>query len=1118
MAIKSTLDLFESPIPATFEDVDDVELEIFFALGIVNPYGPTLTYVAAIGEPKLGVSRQLVSVLLNPFSQDYKQIGRFTIGDDLTPQILDPLYKLTIGDCPSLILLSGNSNEQLRALRSEQILSTFDRKDVDRLCAWIEDYFGNPWDRIRAVMDEKKAPESEQSSVSSLKRLSYINTKTEHVWQELQALFYAWDGSINQAQISESLKRSAFPKDKFKHHFTERLLPSLWVPAPPADSSDPPPVIKPERYVAETVEQLRADLYRENWDDFGLDKLADLLRSAILLYGLQINMQDIPHISRLYQNAIVRGLDSETRLLIETEVFQEFEKRRISCVVFIPFIVEDPDQQVASKAVIDFISESPHVDGELYAIKELRSFFQGGRLTNRAAVFGGIVAIGDIELQPFLREFRGLLSPDEVTQAAKVHTQFLKHRTIQFWLEWCKELVERKDPIDQKKFGASAMALSICLKFDQHKAVHDAKRNFPCTGQAEAITKLRAWTLDEYAERIAPELYELEQLEEAPKLFSDVLRDWGLKPASPLVDQYIPEMDQKGAPLRALRNLAPKVPANDDNLVAWAESGDAVSQYRLANRYYAGDPFPRDLEKARAWYLKAATAGHVISQFNLGCMCAQGEGAPADEEQALLWHHHAAKQWHPDAMNNIGAIYEKQGKLSEAFPWYLQAAFQGSPNAQGSCGFALSNGRGVDANPERAAVFYRLAALNGNAIAQSNLSGLFSVGKGVRQDHKEAFRWSSLSAHQGYSPAQTRLGDLYERGEGVEASMEKAAYWFLKGSLQDNTTAQELLGIQYLTGSAGVKDELIAYMWFSIALKLGSANALKNLKLIQLDTNSEICKLVQSAIEENLDAQSALAFRFQNGDGVLKDEGAFTYWLYKASEGGGAWAQTVRSNVLLEKSDKTQEGESLAWLMIAVRQWYVGAIVQLGFRHLLGYGGCEKNDDEAMKNLIQSSLMGSLEARVSVEKLSQSIRAESWEPILSQIYWPSLVFLLGPLAPGHFDSIRASQENDDGSENPEWLEFDRKVATAIFMSDKGDHAGFLEPIFGQPVKLRNITVERSIVDKKSYSAVKISLRDMQTDDGLPVYWQPERDALKAVEGLIGAMAGRLWIQSKLLFE
>jgi TPR repeat protein len=1109
MNTKSTLEIYERAIPASFEDVDDTVLEVFFALGIVNPLGPTLTYVAAIGAPRQGAPRTVVAVLLNPFSQVVNQVGRLTIGEKFQPDLLDPLYKMTTGDCPTLLLLPAGANEILRHQRARELLSTFDAEAVRRNCSRIEQFFGNPWERVAAAMDGKPLQASTHEGDSILERMSQLSTNAEHLWPEIQALLDAWDGSINQSGIGEAIQRSAFPMEKFKRHLTDRLLPSLWLPELREKPMEPPVAKAPERYFAQTIEELRSNLQREYWDDFSMDRLADLLRQSIILYGLEINMDDIKHISRLYQAALARGMDGETRLLIENEVLRTLTERRISTVAFLPFLVHDPDQQVASKAVIDFVSESGYKDGELYALGELRALFNGGNLANQAAVFGGLVALGDVEVEPLLDEVRSLLTSKEVTAAAKVHTHFLKHRTIQYWLRWCKELVLLKDEESQKKFGGCASAVSLCLRNDTHRVVTDAKRNFPCTGKAEPITRIRSWSIDKYAEFIAPELYELEAIEDAPKLFSDVLRDWGLKPASALPEQYIPETSPQGTPTVLLKDLAPRSPPSFEELLALADSGDVFAQFNVGSRYYQGIGVGQDVASARSWFVKAAVAGHANAQFNLGYMASMGHGAPANDEDAMHWYGLAAKQWHPSAMNNLGMVFERQGRNEEAFYWYLQAAYQGYVSAQASVGFAYSTGQGVSVDSNKAAQFYRLAAANGNAIAQCSLGGLFLAGKGVSKDISSAIYWVNLSAQQGYDIAQLRLGDFYQNGEGIEQSPEIAAQWHMKAALQENSMAQNSMGIRYANGSGVERDPLRAYMWFSVAEKQGSPNAAENLSNLQIDLSSEACKLVRSAIDGNVEAQTALSYKFHVGDGLPKDEGAALYWLRRSAAGGNPWAQTTLSNVLLDSGNPRDVPESNHWLMLAVRQWHSDAIYRLGLRQATGRGW-ELNLEEASRNFIQASLLGSPEAKSAVATIRSAIPSESWPSIFSRVAWPTLVVYLGPNAPGHLDGIRKSQENDDGTDTAEWLVYEREAAYSMFMSGNDGRSAILAPVFGCPVKILRVAVDRDKVDGTTCAAIKINLFDMRDDTDFPIYWRPENEAMNAVNATLAYLNGRVW--------
>lgn len=110
---------------------------------------------------------------------------------------------------------------------------------------------------------------------------------------------------------------------------------------------------------------------------------------------------------------------------------------------------------------------------------------------------------------------------------------------------------------DQRNFGSCASALILVLEHNIVGRVSAGKRNFPCHKAPQAITREREWTIDEYAEFLATDLYAIEAAESAPRLFSDVLRKWGLKPQAGLLEQFIPDGRMRQFPDKPLRDLSP---------------------------------------------------------------------------------------------------------------------------------------------------------------------------------------------------------------------------------------------------------------------------------------------------------------------------------------------------------------------------------------------------------------------------------------------------------------------------------------------------------------------------------------------------------------------------------
>ena len=554
MSTQCKIEIYSEAIEASLADLEGTPLDVFYALAIVNPFGPTLNFVAAVGDPQIGRAQTLVKVMLNPFSQTVEQVGRFWPGDTWNPvNDLEPLIALNYGSCPTLVLVSNRVEEGTRKQLTAQIFARF-RGEVGRVWRSVDRHLGDPWTRVSESMANTNDNDVELDLADAAMHLANAVENEKHVMPEIQALFFAWRGSIEQTGISGHLRETAFGFEEFKRFFIERILPSIWMPDLEDPSTEEPTAKRPERLKVDSLEDVNRILSTDDWKNFDEDKLVDLLRALFLCYGAAGETSFVPKIATVYQHAISIGFDSDTRLLLETEAVELVESDKVFPVVFLPFLVLDDDLAITTKAAIDYVSSSDYVDGTLSAFGELRNLFSDSTLANRGAAFGALVAMGDSEVLDFVKELAPLLTTEEVRQAARVHTQFPQHLAIQFWLGWAKRLVKSDNEDDQRDFGSCASALILVLDNDRVGKVSEGKRNFPCQKSSRPITIEHEWTLEQYADLLAPELYEIEAMESAPCLFSDVLRAWGLKPRAPTKDQFIPEADRDKGKFRRLRD------------------------------------------------------------------------------------------------------------------------------------------------------------------------------------------------------------------------------------------------------------------------------------------------------------------------------------------------------------------------------------------------------------------------------------------------------------------------------------------------------------------------------------------------------------------------------------
>lgn len=125
---------------------------------------------------------------------------------------------------------------------------------------------------------------------------------------------------------------------------------------------------------------------------------------------------------------------------------------------------------------------------------------------------------------------------------------------------------------------------------------------------------------------------------------------------------------------------------------------------------------------------------------------------------------------------------------------------------------------------------YQELADDGDAQAQYRMGQLYDGGKGVEQDYTKAAEWFLKAAEQGHAWAEYSIGDMYQNGDGVPKNDVEALKWFLKSAAQGNAWAQNSVGFMYDTGRGGIKQSYSeAVKWYRLAAKQGSVLAQRNL-------------------------------------------------------------------------------------------------------------------------------------------------------------------------------------------------------------------------------------------------------------------------------------------------
>ena len=181
------ISLFNEPTPLRLDDLDGSQLDVFFAVGIVNPYGPTLSLVAAAGKPAEGIKLPVIEIMINPFSQRVLQIGNMLVGSEWSPVTdLAPLIQRDYGSCPTMVLISNQVADNVRFDLVAQILESHGDQ-VKAVRQSVKTYFGDPWTRVSEEMRGIKHASDDESVKDAARDLASLLLSSKHFKPEFQA-------------------------------------------------------------------------------------------------------------------------------------------------------------------------------------------------------------------------------------------------------------------------------------------------------------------------------------------------------------------------------------------------------------------------------------------------------------------------------------------------------------------------------------------------------------------------------------------------------------------------------------------------------------------------------------------------------------------------------------------------------------------------------------------------------------------------------------------------------------------------------------------------------------------------------------------------------------------
>ena len=264
----------------------------------------------------------------------------------------------------------------------------------------------------------------------------------------------------------------------------------------------------------------------------------------------------------------------------------------------------------------------------------------------------------------------------------------------------------------------------------------------------------------------------------------------------------------------------------------------------------------------------------------------------------------AAEKGDPTAQYKLGNEYfygtaNRKVNYELAAYWYRKAAESGNGAAQLNYAICLERGLGVDRDPKNAVFFYLSAVNRGIREAEYNLALLYLHGSGqndpklppekaLQPDLEKAEYHLQFLTKQNFAPAMVELSSLMLNKKNVtEQDRKDAVALLLRAEKLPDVTGKGLrfLADCYYGGIGGLKKD-----------------------------PAKTVALLRRAIEKkDLDSVTKLAFFYEHGEGVKKQDKKKAFELYKeAALKGQAYAQYKYAEYICEDYE---EGRGFAYAM-----------------------------------------------------------------------------------------------------------------------------------------------------------------------------------------------------------
>jgi TPR repeat protein len=199
----------------------------------------------------------------------------------------------------------------------------------------------------------------------------------------------------------------------------------------------------------------------------------------------------------------------------------------------------------------------------------------------------------------------------------------------------------------------------------------------------------------------------------------------------------------------------------------------------------------------------------------------------SEPQAAFKWFDAAAKKGDLAALTQVGLMYSNgkgvEADLNKAIEAFREGSEKGHPTAKTALAECYLWGKNVPKDEARAVELLKEAVEGKHPLAMDLLGTCYHDGIGVKADYAEAFRLYSEAVELGHLDSLGNLGVLYVMGHGVRRNPAKAVELFKRGAEAGNAACMFFYAQCFESGiGIGQKNLLQAQSWYRQAAEAGN--------------------------------------------------------------------------------------------------------------------------------------------------------------------------------------------------------------------------------------------------------------------------------------------------------